>query len=134
MLLVRIETDLAKARRRRDTVAINTLAAVYAECKARSNALTPKRALTDDEVGRVIARAAKMAKIALSLNTDKVRQEYKLLEQYQPTNLTDEDLEQIAMRQHRIMNVQQIMKFLEERYGGRYDYTHAITIVRAVAT
>jgi hypothetical protein len=125
MLLERIEADLEHARRRRDGVAAGLLAAICADCDARSQAISPRRALTDNEVRRVVRLHARHVQY---------RQAERILRPYLPKSLSDADIEAIALRQHSIMSLPQIMAFLRENYSGMYDPNRAIVIVRELTS
>jgi len=48
--------------------------------------------------------------------------------------LTDEQITTIAIRQHSIRSVPQIMQYFRENYAGRYDPKRAAVIVRELTT
>ena len=130
MLLERIEADLAQSRRRRDGMAGELLAVICTVCETRSKAIRPKRALTDDEVKWIVRATLTQLETASTRN----RKAEALLRAYLPKSLTDQDIEQIAVRQHRIMPLPGIMAYLKKNYFGMYDPARAIVIVRKVTT
>lgn len=48
--------------------------------------------------------------------------------------LTDEQITTIAIRQHSIRSVPQILQYFRENYAGRYDPKRAAVIVRELTT
>ena len=141
-LLERLKADQLTARKNRNTVDANVLGLVVAECATKSKNFNPPRALTDDEVLGVVQSVLKRIGEALRLTQGqsdrqqertKLIQERKVLETYLPARLSDEEITEIAVRQHSLdQKVGQIMAYLKTSYAGRYDPTKAFAIIKDV--
>jgi uncharacterized protein YqeY len=138
-VMARLEVDQVTARRSRDQQIVHLLDGVICECTNRSKNMRPVRALTDAEVLSVVNQQIKRRSAAILKSGKDVGQirrlekEREYLRRYLPPNeLSDEDLEAIAVRLHSIMSMNQILDHLQSSYRGRYDPARAFDIVRGV--
>ena len=96
----KLETDLATAMKARDELRTRTLRAALTAVKNEEVAGKQARALSDDDVVRVLTKEAKKRREAATAfgdagRTDQAqaeRDEGEVLEQYLPAQLTDEEL------------------------------------------
>lgn len=140
-LLEQIRADQLVARKARDTVIADLLGTVLGECETRAKNIRPTRALTDGEVLLAIQRTVRSLGETYTLIKDtpdradqalRLRKERAYLERYLPQPLTDQELEEIAIRLNAIMDMKHIMENLRREYAGRYDPQRAAEIVRMV--
>ena len=115
MLLEQIRADYQEALRRQDGRTVQALGAIIRNAQGSEPAA---RQLVEDRLARPY--------------TFKVGQ---LLRGYlSKQHLTDEEITTIAIRQHSIRSVPQILQYFRENYAGRYDPKRAATIVRELTS
>lgn len=142
-LLERLRSDQLDARKARNTLIADLLGTVIGECDTRAKNIRPARALTDGEVLLVIQRTVKNLGETYTLiketpqRTEQAKRlsaEHTYLQRYLPQALTDEELEDIAIRLNAIMDMKHIMEHLRREHTGRYDPKRAAEIVRRATT
>ena len=140
-LLEKIKADQLVARKARNAVIANLLGVVIATCDTEAKKGKTARSLTDNEIVAIIKNTLKQNGEALTIlgNTEradeiaKLNQERTQLETYLPQQLSDEEVTDIAIRQHSLgLNLGQIMAHLKAEYAGRYDGQKASQIVKGV--
>src|ERR1044072_1640656 len=133
-LLERIRADQASLRKRRDLLGASALGVVITGANHRARMISPQRALTDTEVAGVVRAVIRqidrmLAKIAGDPNRQARAEclliERNLLLKYVEQPLTDDEVANIAMRQHSIMGYNQIITYLRQHYSGRFDLARA---------
>jgi hypothetical protein len=135
----RIKADQLRARKSRDVVIENVLDQVMDECEAR-HSLQPMRSLTDSEVISVVRKVSNDLvsnvldkRVTTATRRAQIKRKVDHLQRYIPSDdLSDEDIEEIAVRLHAVMGFKQILDHLRARYPGRYNHNHATLIVRQI--
>ena len=152
-LMQKIKEDLVTARKSRDIVKSNLLSALYSDC-LKIGIDDGHRETTDLEVVSVIKKfekglnetlrslrsqviESKMAVGMTNISTEEnpcINQyltERKILENYLPSQLTREDLEDIIFSL-KTTDISTVMKFLKENHPGQYDGKIATDIVKKI--
>lgn len=133
-IMDRIKADQLRARKSRDVVIENVLDQVIEECDARRS-LQPMRSLTDGEVISVVRKVSSGLdkRVTTPTRRQQIQRKVDHLQRYLPSDdLSDEDIEEIAVRLHAVMGFKQILDHLRARYPGRYNHNHATLIVRQI--
>lgn len=133
-IMDRIKADQLMARKSRDVVIENVLDQVIEECDARRS-LQPMRSLTDGEVISVVRKVSSGLdkRVTTPTRRQQIQRKVDHLQRYLPSDdLSDEDIEEIAVRLHAVMGFKQILDHLRARYPGRYNHNHATLIVRQI--
>lgn len=133
-IMDRIKADQLRARKSRDVVIENVLDQVIEECDARRS-LQPMRSLTDGEVISVVRKVSSGLdkRVTTPTRREQIQRKVDHLQRYLPSDdLSDEDIEEIAVRLHAVMGFKQILDHLRARYPGRYNHNHATLIVRQI--
>jgi len=120
-LLEQIKADYREALRLNDSHAAQTIGSlIRAACDC-----------SDQELRRIIERLLQRirAERSPSIKLTQLMQGY-LSNQH----LSDDDITTIAVRQHSIRSVPQILQYLRANYAGRYDPKRAVTIVRELTS
>lgn len=130
MLIEKLKEDHMVSRRSKNTVLSNLLGTVLAECqKAEKNGKT-ERVLTDGEVLAIIQATKKKVVETISLISGypdrkeqllKMEQERDFLDVYIPSQLTEDEIKNIALNKDNGTNMGQIMAFLKTNHAGKYD-------------
>src|ERR1051325_397456 len=116
----RIKADQLRARKSRDVVIENVLDQVMDECEAR-HSLQPMRSLTDSEVISVVRKVSNDLdkRVTTATRRAQIKRKVDHLQRYIPSDdLSDEDIEEIAVRLHAVMGFKQILDHLRARYPG----------------
>lgn len=103
-LLSKIKEDLKKAQKNKEETKVSILRMLLAEIKNEEIALKKKEGLTDDEVLSVIQRNVKRHKDSIESFkkgkredlVEKEEEELKILKNYLPEELSEEELEKIV--------------------------------------
>ena len=120
-VLEQIKADYREALRLNDNHAAQTLGSLI-------RAVT---SCSDREIRQVIEDLLQRARAARSPSAKITR----LLRGYlSDRRLSDDDITVIAVRQHSIRSVPQILQYLRENYAGRYDPKRAAVIVRELTS
>lgn len=143
----KLQDDLNTAMRERDELRSSTLRLTLSAISKEEVAGTEKRELSDDEVQKVIAREAKKRREAAEAFAQGGRQEQserekaegEVLVAYLPKQLSDEELEQIAVQAveeakaagaegPRAMG--QVMKIVNPKVAGRAEGGRVAAVVK----
>jgi uncharacterized protein YqeY len=132
------------ARVKKDDIISKLLGTVIGECEtlAKNDKSGAGDVFNDDFVIKVIQKQLKYISETIKLIEEKPERAVELakciresehLKTYLPKQLTNDELTNIAIRQHSVgLNVGAIMKHLKDNYSGRYDSKIAIDIVKGV--
>lgn len=136
-MIDRLKADREIARKSRNKVIVRLLDILIGQCSARASGIQPVRALTDAEVISVVRKMmTHLDRAIASANATqllRLKTERDFLRRYMPPDeLSDEELEAIAVRLNSIMNFKQILDYLQASYAGRYDPKRAVEIVRVI--
>ena len=148
MLAEQLHTDLTAAMRAKDKVVVGTLRMALSAIKQAEVAGKESRTLTDDEVRKVLTKEAKKRREAADafsgagrpeLAANELAEEEVLLA-YLPTQLDDEELDQIVAGVIEAGGFQSLadmgaaMKQVTQRVAGRADGGAVAAKVRAKLT
>lgn len=139
-ILDKVRTDQVQARKDRDEIRIPLLTTLLSEA-SNVGLNDGKRESTDAEVIAVIKKFIKNIDETLAVRPNEVLEtERAILEQYLPTQLTGEKLEDtirdvldgMTYVEPRMKMMGPVMKALRDKFDGQYDGKEASTLVRFV--
>ena len=138
----RIQTDLVAAMKAKDTVRLATLRSIKTAITVAKTAPNSPEKLTDADIQQIIQKLVKQRKDSAEQYVTAGRQELadnelaemKVMEEYLPKQLTEEEIKNIIMglmvRSDVCFNMGLVMKYFKEHYSGQYDGKIVSTIAK----